>query len=243
MPVPTGARLRLNKRHSLRCMGLIFTRAVGRRERVRTGSPSGAPVENNWSNILLAIWPGCRLCAPARSSRAVAVGQLPDAIVTLTNILDEPSGDTVGVFSPGSVFEQKRAQLIAQLAAIDTMDLTALRQLWSEHFGTPPTLRSIDLMRLTVSWRLQARVHGGLDAGIRRRLRRPTKSDPQSAIDLPVGTRLKREWQGLSYVIEVSGEGFCWNGATYASLSAVAKAITGTNWNGPRFFGLRKGRP
>lgn len=163
--------------------------------------------------------------------------------MTLTDTLNEPSGDTVGVSSAGSVFEQKRAQLVAQLAAIETMDLTALRQLWCEHFGTPPALRSVDLMRLTVSWRLQARVHGGLDAGMRRRLRRPTKSDPQSAIDLPVGTRLKREWQGLSYAIEVTGEGFCWNGTNYASLSAVAKAITGTNWNGPRFFGLRKGRP
>jgi hypothetical protein len=163
--------------------------------------------------------------------------------VTFPPTLDQPADVTVGASVPGSAFDQKLAQLAAQLAAIETMDLSALRQLWAEHFGTAPTLRSVDLMRLTLSWRLQARVQGGLDAGMRRRLRRPTKSDPQSAIDLPVGTRLKREWQGLSYVIEVTGEGFCWNSTTYASLSAVAKAITGTNWNGPRFFGLRKGGP
>jgi hypothetical protein len=163
--------------------------------------------------------------------------------VTSIDTLDQSAHRTIGTSVYSSALDQKRAQLAAYLTAIETMDLLALRQLWAEHFGTPPPLRSVDLMRLSLSWRLQARVHGGLDARMRRRLRRPTKADPQSAIDLPVGTQLRREWQGLSYVIEVTGEGFCWNGSTYASLSAVAKAITGTNWNGPRFFGLRKGRP
>jgi hypothetical protein len=162
--------------------------------------------------------------------------------VTSTDTFDQPAHGHIGATVPGSALDQKRAQLLAQLTAIETMDLMALRQLWSEHFGRPPTLRSTDLMRLTLSWRLQARIYGGLDAAMRRRLRRPTKADPQSAIDLPVSTKLKREWQGRSYVIEVTGEGFSWNGTTHASLSAVAKAITGTNWNGPRFFGLRKGR-
>jgi hypothetical protein len=138
---------------------------------------------------------------------------------------------------------EKRAQLAAHLLSIETMDLAALRLLWLEHFGRPPTLRSVDLMRLSLSWRLQARVYGGLDVGMRRRLRRPTKSDPQSAIDLPIGTKLKREWQGRNYLVEVTANGFCWGESSFASLSAVARAITGTNWNGPRFFGLRKGRP
>jgi hypothetical protein len=163
--------------------------------------------------------------------------------VTLPDNLEQPADDTIHAVPPSSPFEQKRAQLAAYLAAIEAMDLTALRLLWSEQFGTPPALRSVELMRLTLSWRLQARVHGGLDAGMRRRLRRPTKADPHSAIDLPVGTKLKREWQGHSYVIEVTAQGFCWDDSTFASLSAVARAITGTTWNGPRFFGLRKGRP
>lgn len=159
-----------------------------------------------------------------------------------TDTLDQPNDAIVGAPFPASIFDQKRAQLAAHLTAIEHMDLAALRSLWLEQFGTPPALRSVDLMRLTLSWRLQARVHGGLDAAMRRRLRRPTKTDPQSAIDLPVGTRLKREWQGRSYVVEVTDQGFCWNATDFASLSAVASAITGTNWNGPRFFGLRKGR-
>lgn len=163
--------------------------------------------------------------------------------MTQTDTLDQPVDESLGASPPASPFAQKRAQLVTHLAAIQDMDLAGLRSLWSEQFGTPPALRSIDLMRLTLSWRLQARVHGGLDAGMRRRLRRPTKADPQSAIDLSVGTKLKREWQGRSYVIEVTAQGFCWDGSTFASLSAVASAITGTNWNGPRFFGLRKSRP
>ena len=163
--------------------------------------------------------------------------------MTLTDTLDQPAEDTLGASPSASPFARKRAQLIAHLEAIEAMDLAGLRLLWSEQFGTPPALRSIDLMRLTLSWRLQARVEGGLDAGLRRRLRRPTKADPQSAIDLPVGIKLKRGWQGRSYVIEVTAQGFYWDHTTFASLSAVAKAITGTNWNGPRFFGLRKGRP
>lgn len=204
--------------------------------------PLQLPARAN-SNILLAIRPASRLCRLARSTRVVSVGKLPDAIVTSTNTLDQSAQAIIGTSVYSGALDQKRAQLAEYLTAIETMDLLALRQLWAEHFGTPPTLRSTDLMRLTLSWRLQARVLGGLDAAMRRRLRRPTKADPQSAIDLPVGTKLKREWQGQSYTIEVTGEGFFWNGTTYASLSAVAKAITGTNWNGPRFFGLRKSRP
>lgn len=162
--------------------------------------------------------------------------------MTLTDIPSHSVDDTADPPPAVSLLEPKRVQLRTYLKAIEAMDLAALRSLWSEQFGTPPTLRSVDLMRLTLSWRLQARVFGGLDAGMRRRLRRPTKADPQSAIDLPIGTKLKREWQGHNYVIEVTAQGFCWDDNTFASLSAVAKAITGTNWNGPRFFGLRKSK-
>jgi hypothetical protein len=123
------------------------------------------------------------------------------------------------------------------------MDLNALRSFWAGNFGTPPELRSTDLMRLVLSWRLQARVHGGLDAATRRKLRRKTIADPVSAIDLEVGSKLCREWQGRTYEVEVVDSGFCWQGRTYASLSAAARAITGTRWNGPKFFGLRKGKP
>lgn len=148
--------------------------------------------------------------------------------------LGGPSGQ------PIALVPDRKAQLTDLLGDIETMGLADLRSTWTRHFGTAPDLRSVDIMRLTLSWRLQARVHGGLDAAMRKRLKRKTFADPHSAIDLEVGTLLSREWQGLPYAVEVVGEGFRWKEATYSSLSAVAKAITGTNWNGPRFFGLRK---
>jgi hypothetical protein len=138
--------------------------------------------------------------------------------------------------------EDLKARLTAVLAAIETMTLAELRGLWAERFGTPPELRSTDLMRLVLSWRLQARVHGSLDAAMRKKLRRKTMADPVSAIDLEIGSVLRREWQGKTYEVEVVADGFRWNGETHGSLSAVATAITATRWNGPRFFGLRKGK-
>lgn len=144
---------------------------------------------------------------------------------------------------PVPTVSDRKAQLISSLSAIETMGLSELRALWTRHFGSPPELRSVDLLRLILSWRLQARAFGGLDAAVRKRLRRKTVADPGSAIDLEIGTVLNRDWQGRTFTVEVVGAGFSWKDKTYASLSAVARAITGTTWNGPRFFGLRKGRP
>lgn len=145
-------------------------------------------------------------------------------------------------FQSSGPFDDRKTRLAATLTALETMNLTQLRGLWTEHFGTAPELRSIDLMRLMLSWRLQARIHGGLDAEIRRKLRRKTVNDPVSAIDLEVGTKLVREWQGKPYEVHVVEDGFLWQGQIFASLSAVARAITGTRWNGPRFFNLRKAK-
>lgn len=144
--------------------------------------------------------------------------------------------------TPTASLESRSAQLASMLIAIETMTLAELRGLWAERFGTPPELRSTDLMRLMLSWRLQARIHGGLDAAMRKKLRRKTMADPVSAIDLEIGSVLRREWQGKTYEVEVVADGFRWNGENHGSLSAAATAITGTRWNGPRFFGLRKGK-
>ena len=153
--------------------------------------------------------------------------------------MKEPAGDELA--APEISPQQDRTQrLAAMLASIETMDLNGLRALWTKHFGSPPTLRSADLLRLVLGWRLQARMHGGIDAEMRRKLKRKTTIAAQN-IDLAAGTKLTREWQGQTFEIEVLEDGFRWNGETYASLSAVASAITGTRWNGPKFFGLRKG--
>ena len=136
------------------------------------------------------------------------------------------------------VSPDRHAAVAATIEAIDMMELEELRDLWNSHFGTPPPLRSLDLMRLTLGWRLQARAWGGIDAGMRRRLKVRAPDAPR-APDLAPGTVISRTWQGVTCEVEVRKEGFVWNGETWPSLSAVATAITGTRWNGPRFFGLR----
>jgi hypothetical protein len=161
---------------------------------------------------------------------------MSESICQLLSVTEGPPGVTPPFIS------DRTSQLLTVLTAIESMGLSELRALWTKTFGSAPGLRSVDLLRLTLSWRLQARVHGGLDAAMRKRLRRKTIADPGSAIDLEIGTILNREWQGQPHIVEVVGDGFRWKGTTYSSLSAAAKAITGTNWNGPRFFGLRKGK-
>jgi len=107
-----------------------------------------------------------------------------------------------------------------------------------------------------LAYRIQARAFGDLSAMTVRRLRSLQDAGAHSApapfanrspatregVDLRPGALLAREWRGRLERVTVLSEGFAWNGDTYASLSMVAKAITGTSWNGHRFFGLRSGR-
>jgi hypothetical protein len=118
------------------------------------------------------------------------------------------------------------------------MPLVELRRAWARLYGPSPALRSPDLLRLILAWRLQADAHGGLDLATRRKLKR---SGPVCAegLDLGRGTRLTRDWHGRTEEIVVEKSGFRWKNDCYPSLSAVALAMTGTRQNGPRFFGLR----
>jgi hypothetical protein len=135
---------------------------------------------------------------------------------------------------------ERVAALSQTLRAIETMGLEELRAFWTSNFGKAPALRSADLMRLSLSWRLQARSYGGLDAALRRQLKRAVKGRTVPTVPDPnPGTILSREWQGQTFEVEVLEAGCRMNGQTYRSLSAVASAITGTRWNGPAFFGLR----
>lgn len=129
--------------------------------------------------------------------------------------------------------------LTATLAALDSMELDELRALWRRHYGAPPQLRSPDLLRLILGWRLQAKTLGGIDRATRRKLRLKGAVEAEG-LDLGVGTVLTRNWQGKLYEVTVDEIGFRWEGTLYPSLSAAATAITGTRWNGPRFFGLRE---
>jgi hypothetical protein len=129
--------------------------------------------------------------------------------------------------------------LAAAPAALENMDLQTLRFIWRTRFGLAPTMRSPEILRLMLAWRIQAGVHGGVSVETRRAMRR-RPAVPGGAV-LGPGSLLAREWKGQRHEVIAAGEGwFLYGGERYRSLSHVARLITGSRWNGPRFFGLRR---
>jgi hypothetical protein len=142
-----------------------------------------------------------------------------------------------------------KSTLQVEIARLDGLGLPELREIWQQRIGAPPQLSSTELTRRWLSWELQARVRGGLDAATGRRLRQLGKSlrinpanEPPARPSAAPGSVLMREWNGVTHRILVLDEGFSWNAERYSSLSEVALRITGTRWSGPRFFGLRQTR-
>jgi hypothetical protein len=142
-----------------------------------------------------------------------------------------------------------REQLDVEITRLRDLDVGELGNRWHAVFGRPaPAHLPRHLLFRLVAYRLQADLLGDLDSESQRLLDHsgsPEKAG-QSAVDLvrPIadvrpGTVLGREWNGRMQRVTVIADGFAWNGKTYPSLSQVAFAITGTRWNGPRFFGLR----
>jgi hypothetical protein len=145
---------------------------------------------------------------------------------------------------------------LPELSDLGDARASELREIWAEVFGTsaPPSL-SGRLMRLALVWEAQAASKSGEDPSFRRawsaiEKRRGAGASAKEAVDgvvvgsAPAGTRLLKHWGGETHEVVVTTEGALWNGRAYSSLSAVARAMTGTRRNGPRFFGLRgEGRP
>jgi hypothetical protein len=135
-----------------------------------------------------------------------------------------------------------------EIARLRGFDLAGLQARWRTMFGrrAPAHLPKHLLLRI-LAYRLQAEVHGDLDPARVRSLDRLAKTGSDKSAPLPQansvrpGTLLVREWDGVLHRVTTLDEGFSWNGTSYRSLSEVARAITGTRWNGPRFFGLREG--
>lgn len=128
--------------------------------------------------------------------------------------------------------------LQVEVAGLEDLDLHALRDKWRERFGAPPKFRSTEMLRLLLAWRIQAVALGGLDRETRKALSRKGRVVAEGQ-DLGIGATLRRTWNGEEQIVTVVDKGFEWSGRTFKSLSAVATAIAGTRWNGPRFFGLR----
>lgn len=133
----------------------------------------------------------------------------------------------------------RQATVDGAVSEIERLDLEGLRRFWGHRYGPPPPLRSVPILRMLLAWRVQSEALGGLDGESRRTLGRKGKVRAEG-LDLGIGARLTRDWQGQRHEVLVEVGGFRWEGQTYRSLSAVATAIAGSKWNGPRFFGLRE---
>ncbi len=148
-----------------------------------------------------------------------------------------------------------RNGVLKQITEIQTLSYPALQERWRALYGTEPPTYNRGLLIKRLTYRVQELACGGLSEFARTGLRRHIDGERldteaaevarmerrQRKNGMPVaGTRLVREWQGRRYEVTVVQGGFEFEGRRYRSLTAVTKAITGTHWNGPAFFGLRK---
>lgn len=134
------------------------------------------------------------------------------------------------------------------LDQLEELSIAELREEWVRCHGAPAPRLSADLLRLGVAHRLQEKRHGGVSHETKRILLQASRSSnsgskrpaspPQRK--LTPGTRLVRDWHGAGHTVIVLDKGFEYEGQVWRSLTAIAKAITGTHRNGPRFFGLAR---
>lgn len=134
-----------------------------------------------------------------------------------------------------------------QIQGITRLDLESLRAEWHRKWDEPPAFRSRELLARALAHRLQTDAFGDLPSPLQRRvndLAQRFMADrgftPQAATTLMPGSSLIREWQGKRHEVAVVDDGFVYQGEKFGSLSKVAHHITGTKWNGPAFFGLKR---
>jgi len=137
--------------------------------------------------------------------------------------------------------------LVNDLARLPSLDRAALTAVWQTAYGAePPRNISQPLMLRALAYRMQAKALGGLRPSTPRYLRKIAEDGPAARVAIPVsqvkaGTRLLREWHGISHEVTVLDDGVHYQGQRYRSLSQVAQKITGAKWSGPLFFGLKRG--
>ena len=134
----------------------------------------------------------------------------------------------------------------AELERLHSMPIVELRALWRSKFKSdPPKAFGPDLLRRSIAYKIQEDAYGGLDRATARLLKglmaQLAKSNRRIVLPRRIkpGTILVRHWKGQSHRVTVLEDGFAYQGKPYESLSEIARLITGTRWNGPKFFGLR----
>jgi hypothetical protein len=138
------------------------------------------------------------------------------------------------------------AAIEAEVDQIRSLGVDALRAQWHMLFGAvPPKGLTKDIIGRMIAYRIQEEAFGGPGRETVKLLDRLARGEKPNELNrrLQTGTVLVREYSGERHLVTVVPEGFLWRDMTYSSLSIIAQAITGTKWNGPRFFGLRVPNP
>ena len=141
-------------------------------------------------------------------------------------------------------------QVIGRLAAIKTMDIVALKGMWRALFAAEPPPYNRKFLESRLAYRVQELAYGGMKpetlkrlAALAEELESHSGARGMRSDNRPIaGTRLMREWQGVEHCATVLADGYEYDGRPYKSLSAIARSITGTRWNGLVFFGLKSQR-
>src|SRR6202795_1318419 len=134
------------------------------------------------------------------------------------------------------------AAVEAEIERVRSLSGAALRRRWQSEFGRPsPRSLTVELLRRMIAARIQEEAFGTLDRATLKLLDGLGRRDRSRTAErnLKVGTVLVRDYQGRRHTVTVEPEGYVWEGNPYSSLSAIARAITGTAWSGPRFFALK----
>jgi hypothetical protein len=130
-------------------------------------------------------------------------------------------------------------EMSIEFAEIEALDRPQCLIRWRGLFGRPPPKHlSPRFMRRVLIWEAQKRALGGVSSKTAQRLKQVASGNPVPAMAKP-GSRLVREWNGRTYQVEVTEEGYVMDGKTWRSLSSIARHITGAHWSGPRFFGVQ----
>ena len=149
--------------------------------------------------------------------------------------------------------ERTRTSVLRQLAALQTMTLDQLRDKWLDLYGAKAPKYKKGFLIKRLAYRIQELYYGGLSEQVKAHLQKVAANDPVAVFNRRIpevrktkeivlpGTRMIRIWNNRRYEVIAQTDGFVFEGRVFKSLSAVAREITGTRWNGKLFFGLKKG--
>ena len=152
----------------------------------------------------------------------------------------------------GSNGSRTRHSVLRQLATLETMTMAQLHEKWRDLYGGEPPQYKRQFLLKRLAYRIQELFYGGLSAAAKTHLKQVAENDPVARVDgrvtdsppgqadILAGTRFVRIWKDRRYEVLAHENGFEYDGRIFRSLSAVAREITGTRWNGKLFFGLKK---